>query len=451
MRPTKMIAHSPYLPYDNDVPDYNVTFKHLSPVAFNGWKRESLSWKTGCYLHAGLNPASPYRLRGPDALSLLRDACINGFETFSIGCSRHAVMCNQSGNVMADGVVIRTAEDDFTGFFLNPYIDYLVASGRYDVRGEDLSGKTFLFQVAGPKSLQVLEAATAENLRDIDFFWHRTSIIRFEGSSWPVRILRVDVARTLAYEVHGQIEHAHDVYRALQNAGEAFAIERLGMQVYGMNHTEGGFAQSFIHFLQAYNQDPEFMAFLGARADEFMNNLPGSAGTCLEKRFANPIELGWGHMIRFDHEFAGRAALEAILGTPHRRIVTLEWDADDVLEVYASQFVQGVDTEFMEFAANPVWTAHNSVVFSDDVFAGASLVGISSGRVFSHYYRKMLSLALLSPQYAKIGETLEVLWGSPGSTQKRIKATVARYPYLDLPKNSEIDVSHSLGIDYPKR
>ncbi|WP_426781035.1 hypothetical protein [Pseudomonas syringae] len=443
MKPTKTIAHSPYLPYDSDVPDYNVTFKHLSPWEFNGWKRESLSWKAGCYLHAGLNPASPYRLQGPGALSLLRDACINSFEKFSIGCSKHAVMCNEHGNVMADGVVIRTAMDDFTSFFLNPYIDYLVASGRYDVTAENLTGKTFLFQVAGPKSLKVLEAATGESLRDIEFFWHRLSAIKVEDLSAPVRILRVGVARTLAYEVHGDIEHAHDVYRALLSAGEKFGIERLGMQVYGMNHTEGGFAQSFIHFLPAWSQDSAFMKFLDGSADEFMSNLPGSAGTNLEKRYANPIELGWGHMIRFDHDFVGRAALERIMNEPHREIVTLEWDPDDILEIYASQFVHGGDAEFMEFAANPIWTAHNSVVFSDDVFSGNSLVGISSGRVFSHYYRKMLSLALVEPQWSQVGETVEVLWGSPGTRQKRIKAIVARYPYLDLPKNSEID-THEL-------
>jgi hypothetical protein len=35
---------------------------------------------------------------------------------------------------------------------------------------------------------------------------------------------------------------------------------------------------------------------------------------------------------------------------------------------------------------------------------------------------------------------VEVLWGSPGSRQKRIKAKVARLRYLELPKNADIDV-----------
>lgn len=441
MTHTKSIPHSPYLPFDPDVADYNTTFKHLSPWQFGGWKKESLSWKQGCYLHAGLNPAYPYRLHGAGALDLLRDACINGFARFSIGCSKHAVMCNAQGNVMADGMVMRTGEEDFSCFFLSPYIDYLVASGRYDVTGEDLSGKIFLFQVAGPQSLAVLEAATGERLRDIEFLWHRMSAMTCEGRRIPVRLFRLGVARTLAYEVHGDIGDAHAIYRAIEQAGQPFGIERLGMQVYGMNHTEGGFAQSFIHFLPAYAQDTDFMTFLGGHADDYMNNLPGSAGAAIEKRYANPVELGWAHMIRFDHDFVGRAALERIVEQPHRRIVTLEWHHEDVLDVHASQFQPDADFEFMDFAANPIWTAHNSVVFSDDVMAGDTLAGISSGRMFSYFYRKMLSLALLQPEYASIGKTVEVIWGSPGGRQKRMRATVARFPYLDLPKNAEIDVS----------
>ena len=217
------ILPSPYLPFDPAVFQQNSAFGHLLPWEFSGWKQESASWKTGCYLHAGLNPARPLRLSGQGALQLLKDACINGFEKFSVGCSKHAVMCNDKGNVMADGIVMRVEEDVFLSFYLGPYLQYLVDSGRHDVRLEDLSGKTFLFQVAGPRSLQVLEAATGESLRDIEFLWHRPSRINDAGASGksrPVRVFRLGVARTLAYEIHGAIEDALPVYEAILAAGQ---------------------------------------------------------------------------------------------------------------------------------------------------------------------------------------------------------------------------------------
>ncbi len=438
---TKTIAHSPYVPFDAEVAKYAVPFGDLSPWEYGGWKRESLSWKEGCYLHGGLNPPSPYRLSGPGALDLLRGACINGFAKFSIGCSKHAVMCNDRGNVMADGMVLRVAEDEFICYFLNPYLDYLVVSGRYDAKGEDLSGQTFLFQVAGPRSLQVVEAAIGEPLRDLDFLWHReASIETSDGERRLVRVFRLGVARTLAYEVHGRFEDAQPIYRALLAAGEPFGIERLGMQVYGMNHTEGGFAQSFMHFLPAYSEDPAFMRFLDGSMDSYLARLPGSAGPDITKRYANPVELGWGHMIRNTGKYTGRAALETILAQPKRRTVTLEWNEDDVLAVYASQFRAGEDADFMDFAANPIWTADNSVVFTDDVLVDDAPIGVSSGRMFSVFYRKMLSLAVLDQEHARQGDQVEVLWGTPETHQLRIRATVARYPYLDLPKNAELDV-----------
>lgn len=436
------LPHSPYMPIDLEVANYNAAFGHLLPWEFNGWKAETLSWKTGCYLHAGLNPAGQYRLTGPDALRLLRENSINDFAKFSIGASKYIVMCNERGNVMSDGMIWRLGEDEFVSFFLSPFLDFIVGSGRYDVEGEDLSGQRFLFQIAGPRSLEVLERATGETLRDIKFIWQRPSSIQVaSGKTRPVRVYRLGVARTLAYEVHGDIADAPDIYAAIMAAGEESGIERLGLQAYGMNHTEGGFAQSFIHFLPAWTEDPAFMASLDQNMLSVLSRLPGSAGPDVTKRYANPIELGLSHMTAFDREFTGSKALKEIADNPRRKVVTLEWNKEDILEIYASQFHEGEDVQFMDFAANPVWQGSAmSVVFADDVLADGEIVGMSSGRMFSHYYKTMISLALIEIDRAGIGHQVEILWGDPGTRQKRIRATVARYPYLDLPFNRNIDV-----------
>ena len=46
----------------------------------------------------------------------------------------------------------------------------------------------------------------------------------------------------------------------------------------------------------------------------------------------------------WDHEFTGKAALAEIAENPPRTVVTLEWDADDIADVYRSQF-RGLDEE----------------------------------------------------------------------------------------------------------
>ena len=442
--PQLNIPHSPYLPYDESVSMYNTAFVHLTPYTFSNFQQESMSWKNTCYLHAGLNPAYPYSIKGEDALRLFKDSCVNTFEIFAIGSARHAIMCNEQGNIMADGLLLHIGEDEYISYYLSPYINYLVDSGAYDVVGEDLSGEVFLFQLGGPRSLEVLEAATGESLRDLLFFKHRPGIIKSEDENKndaDIRIFRVGVAGTLAYEVHGNIKDAEVVYQAIIKAGEHFRIEKLGLQVYGMNHTENGFYQSFIHFMGAYPQDQRFMDYLNGSFDQFLVNISGSAGRDLNKRFCNPVEAGWSNRIVFDHDFRGRQALEKAIANPVRRIVTLLWNPDDIAEVQASFFETGETYQYMELAANPIWTVNNSAVISDDVLKDGEIVGISSGRIYSFYSRSMISLCLVNIEYGEPGTELEVVWGEPGSRQKKIRVIVSRFPFLDLPRNKEIDVS----------
>ena len=52
----------------------------------------------------------------------------------------------------------------------------------------------------------------------------------------------------------------------------------------------------------------------------------------------------------------------------------------------------------------------------------------------------MISLAFIGRGHADLGTALVVLWGTPGTRQKPIRATVARFPYLTGERNDKIDV-----------
>ena len=75
------------MPSDPAVALYSSSLGSFTPYEFSDFRTEEESWKTTAYLHAGLNPPSPYRLTGPDALRLLREACVNDFTRFSVGAS----------------------------------------------------------------------------------------------------------------------------------------------------------------------------------------------------------------------------------------------------------------------------------------------------------------------------------------------------------------------------
>jgi glycine cleavage system aminomethyltransferase T len=442
----KVFPHAVFVPHEPKVDlylcaVYGFATTFAIPWEYTGWRDEQMSWKETCYLHGNLNPTPTYRIKGPDALKFLSDHCVNSFASFPIGTGKHAVMCNDEGLNMMDGVVVRVDEDDFITYWMAPYISYALEvqkKDKYKAVGENLTGKVFLFQVAGPRSLEVLETVTGECLHDIQFIHHRVSTI--EGRK--VRILRVGMAGTLAYEIHGDIEDARPIYSAIFKAGESFGIRRLGRHTYLMNHTEAGFPQAYYHFPYPWDEDKDFGDYLDKISYSIRFRIfRGSMGSDPQLRYRNPLELGWRGLVKFDHEFPGRKALEKMAEKPRRKMVTLVWNVEDIADVYASQFRSGEHYQPMDEPNHFMIEHGERVLYADQVLKDGKLIGISSGREYSYYYREMISLASIDVEYGSIGTEVAVLWGDPGTRQKEIRATVSRFPYLDKDRNEHVDVS----------
>jgi glycine cleavage system aminomethyltransferase T len=441
MNKQDMFMLTPAVPYEFDCAQFFGAYGMVVPFEYTGWRDETLAWKTSAYLNTALSPSPTFKIKGPDTIKFLSDTCVNSFAKFPVGGTKHGIMCNEEGLNMMDGVIIRTAEDEVITYWLNPHIAYALQKGKYDATGEDLYLKVFFFQVAGPRSLEILEKASGDDLHDIKFFRHRMS--KIDGKD--VRILRMGMAGTLAYEVHGNIDDAHDVYKAIFGAGIEYGMKKLGQQAYMMNHTEDGFPQAYYHFPYPWYEDPGFAEYLNQRPGlGWFSDHPtlfGSVGNDIKLRYRNPVELGWADMIKFDHEFVGRAALERIVANPKRQMVTLEWDTEDITDIYASQFRDGTPYQPMDRPNDMHWIPGPMNYHADQVLKGGRLIGISSGRSISQFYHRMISLCSIDTEFAALGTEVVVLWGDPGTRQKEVRTKVARFPYLQEERNSEIDVS----------
>lgn len=448
------IPHTPYAAYNPDVAIYNLSAGHARPLEHTGWKDEVLSWKTGCYLHAGLNPTDTYRVAGPDATAMFNDICVNNIERLKVGSSTHAIMCSPRGNITAHGMLLRVAEQEYMTYWLEPVASCYATSGEYDVVGEDLTGTKFLLQIGGPRALEVVEAALGEDFHDVRFLRHRPATIGSANvgvTGGELSILRVGMAGSLAYEVHGEIADAPRVYEAIYEAGKPFGLRRLGtLSYFPLNHTENGFPQSTAHFQLAWAEDPKLTRYLRAKGWTIVDepgrhsiggfNVGGSIEGDLSVRYCNPIELGWGHLVKLDHDFVGRDALAPLKESPTHRMVTLVWEPEDIIDVYRSQFEHGEEYELIEFPADPRNTRPGLVAYNHSVVKDGRQVGMSMGRMYSYFYRKMISICPIEVEHSEIGTEVTVIWGAPGSRQKEIRAVVDRYPMLDTDRNESIDV-----------
>ena len=420
------ISYSPFEPPYADVKHlfYNFFTPYVQPYEYTGWRDEQLSWEKSVYIHAGLSCSPYFRFQGPDALKFLQKHCTNSFAKYPVGSGKHVLTCNEKGQLTCHGMMFKVAEDCYDTYFMMSLAAYYQAeASEYDMQCIDLTGKKFLFQIGGPRSLELLEKVTGEDLHDIKFMRFRHTTINGK----EVRIARMGMAGTLAYELHGDTEDAYELYDLIYRAGEEFGIRRLGWHTYMMEHTICGYPQTSYHFTCDI---PGFPDNTG--------NVSGSIGK-EASGYTDPYSLGWGFCVKFDHDFVGREALEQIKENQKRDMVSLVWNPEDILKVHASQFTDDPYCPIDE--PNDLAKDYRVAIHQDKVLdADGNMIGVSSGRMMSLYYHEMVSQCQLDLAFCKEGTEVYVLWGEPGTKQIKIRATVARIPYFNENPNNKLDV-----------
>jgi len=411
----------------------------ILPFLFTSPEDELLACRETAWFGCFLSCSPVYDVYGPDAVKLLNYVCVNrDFGLLKISGSRHAMMCNEKGQLQADGLITRIGEDRFRTYWLAPPMAYYADTLGWDVKGEWVFDEYF-FQLDGPKSLQILEKATQTDLHDIKFAGKKE--VKIAGTD--MTIVRLGMSGCLAYEVHGDVKNADLVYDTILEAGQEFGIRRQGINTYCRNHTQGGYPNQWIHFWYPRISSGEGLA-------EYIKSTPtldkhkiypffGSAADDVENAFVTPYDLAWEYLIRYDHDFIGKEALQEIAKNPPRKCVTLEWNASDVGEVFATQFM-GTDVDPIDDITRVGDGGEEPFVMSK-VLLGGKMIGMTAGRNHDFYHHRMISLAFIEKDYAIEGKELKVLWGTNGKAQKEIRATVARFPYYNEEyRNETFDV-----------
>lgn len=456
--------HSPSAPFDPRVFSYfcwdgipNV----VMPWEYTSWQDETLSWKENCYIAAALSDIMPCdKVVGPEATKLMSYMCVNNFDIsrFPIGAAKHVIVCTPKGTISAHGVCLRIGENEYDTYGIQPDVAAYVNSGQYDVEPLILDyEKDIVYQLAGPRSLEVVENTFKQDLHDLKFMQFRA--VQVQGCD--ARVLRMGMGGTLAYEIHASAEHKFEIYNEILRVGQAYDIHKLGFLSYMCDHTENGFPQGIIHFMCDWESNPLVAAYNAANSSgeavldgadfEAREMLGGAmAGAPLhgslasegrEAYYLNPIEAGWRKMIHWGHDFIGKEALMRIANDPStRQVVTLEWLPEDILKVYAAFFEpEGKLPNLMRFPQDLEYNTAGNL--ADKIVDQAGrVIGKSGGRVYTQYYRKVISMAFIAPEYAELGKEVTVIWGDPDKLQIPIRAKVARFPYLDLPRNVDFSI-----------
>jgi glycine cleavage system aminomethyltransferase T len=269
-----------------------------------------------------LNVSPVYDVFGPDAIKLLNSVFVNrDYAMLQYGASRHGIICNDRGQMLADGVMMKIGENHFRTYWLAPVLQYYVMTSGMDVQGEYLSNNDYLFKIDGPKSLEIMEKACQCDLHDLKFGHNKK--VKICGTDMVIH--RLGMSGALAYEVHGAAKDAEVAYTRIREVLEEFGGKPQGCKSYPViNHTPAGYPNQYQHLMYPwFTRDKglaEFYKKVG-RPPKFV----GSASDNDENFYVTPYDVGWGYLVNFNHEFMGKEALMEIAKNPPRTMVTLEW------------------------------------------------------------------------------------------------------------------------------
>ena len=414
------------------------------PPEFTNWRDEQRAWRESAILFDQSHHMPELLLEGPDALRLLERLGINSMANFTPDRAKQFVACTPRGHVIGDCVAYCHGPESFeltSGMPVLNWVHYHAETGGYDVtvtRDDPTpfnpAGRRlyYRFQLEGPNAGAVLRDATDGAVPEVGFF--RTTRLRVAGCE--VLMLRHGMAGHMGAELSGPYEQMETVRAALLRAGEPHGLVQGGTRSYFSTIFEFGWMPYPLPGIYTDADLADYRAWLSGDGWEANAQLSGSfLSKSIEDYYVTPWDLGYGHILRFDHDFIGRAALEEMAARPRRQRVTLVWNREDVMKVLASQFGEGPRYKALEFpVAYYGWPQFDEV----STPAGA-LVGLSCHCGYSGNEGEMLSLAMVEDAHAEPGTEVVLTWGEPGGgsrqphverhEQTTIRATVAPAPY----------------------
>jgi sarcosine oxidase, subunit alpha len=184
-------------------------------------------------------------VHGPQAGEFLERVYTARYAKLPVGMTRYALMLDESGVVIDDGVVGRLGAQSFyftttTGNSATLFREFGRLAGWWGlaVGLVNLTGHYCAFNLAGPDSRTLLAEHTALDLADQAFPYLGIREALIAGA--PCRIMRVGFVGELGYEIHVPADYACELWRALRASGARFELKPFGVEAQRILRLEKG-------------------------------------------------------------------------------------------------------------------------------------------------------------------------------------------------------------------
>ncbi|MEU2775736.1 aminomethyl transferase family protein [Streptomyces sp. NPDC007162] len=432
--PLEMLRSGPPFGRDDNFPFY--------PIVHSNWRDEQRAWATTAVLFNQSFHMPDLFISGSDTMRLLQDTSVNSYNNFRVGLAKQYLAVNEEGYFVGDAIMVPLDDNEVvvTGVdhSLN-WLEYHAETGDYDVTlhrepaswgRPDAEKRFYRYQLEGPNAWKILEKASGRRLDHIRFF--HTGEIQLAGHT--VRALNhtmggVPGQESTGLELFGPASERTVFVDAVLDAGKDFGLLQGGSLAYSSTQAESGWLGGALPAVYTSPSLDGYRRWLPDTALEStglaMRNGSFQPDT-VEGYYTTPWDLGYGRMVRFDHDFIGREALERMAAAPPRQKVWLMWNQSDTERIL-------VDGE-LDRPSAPKPLESPAMFSRDEVRIGDHLVGVTQFHGYTVNIGKWVSLASVSTAQATDGTEVEIVWGDaeggvfnprvPEHTRTTVRATV---------------------------
>jgi len=178
---------------------------------------------------------------GPDVVDFLERLYPCRVADIKPGRSRYALLLNERGHIMDDGMILRESEDRFVLTFTSGgaanaemWVRDWIDEWKLDVRVLDRTMSLAAINVTGPLAGELLRKAGLEE--PPKFLGH----VHADVAGVPCHVMRLSFTGEASWELHHPVDRSVELWRSLLSMGEEFGIKPHGLKaLFGLRLEKG--------------------------------------------------------------------------------------------------------------------------------------------------------------------------------------------------------------------
>jgi len=211
------------------------------PVQYTGINDEHETVRKGVGIF-DVSHMGEFILKGEKALDLIQKISSNDASKLYDGKIQYACIPNETGGIVDDFLIYRI---DANTYFLvvnasniQKDWDWINRYNTFGVEMKNISDKTSLFAVQGPKAAEALQTLTTIDLGEMEYYTFKKGV--FAGIE-NVLVSATGYTGAGGFEIYVDNAHAKEIWNAIFEAGSPFGIKPIGLGARDTLRLEMGF------------------------------------------------------------------------------------------------------------------------------------------------------------------------------------------------------------------